>query len=59
MFFLLRMLPFIDYVVSGDVYSDTWKVENLLTWSIPERYPSGWPNPSGGSDDIPHSFLLR
>merc|ERR1712198_778020 len=38
-----------DYVVFGDVYTDTqngypadtWKVENLLTWSIPEVYPTG------------------
>ena len=39
----------IDYVVFGDVYTDTqngypadtWKVENLLTWSIPEVFPTG------------------
>merc|ERR1719414_96362 len=30
-----------DYVVSGDVYNENFKVENLLTWSIPEaRFPS-------------------
>ena len=37
--FLLRILPFIDYVVSGDVYSDAYKVQNFLTLSIPEQYP--------------------
>ena len=32
-----------DHVVSGDVYpgqppAETWKVENVLTWSIPEVF---------------------
>merc|ERR1712198_170071 len=38
-----------DYVVSGDVYpgqppAETWKVENVLTWSIPEYWvvSSSW-----------------
>jgi len=40
-----------DYVVSGDVWpgqppAETWKVENVLTWSIPEY----WVVPSSGGD---------
>jgi len=30
-----------DYIVSGDVFNENFKVENILTWSIPEaRFPS-------------------
>merc|ERR1712198_352741 len=51
-----------DYVVSGDVYNENFKVENLLTWSIPEaRFPSAgsignyWLAPDG----IQGEFVLR
>jgi len=36
-----------DHVVNGNVYydgnypSDTWRVQNLLTWSVPEIFPNG------------------
>jgi len=54
-----------DYVVSGDVYAgntdERWKVENLLTWSIPEVFPQPgmngnyWLAPSGMQGE----FVLR
>merc|ERR1712198_246919 len=52
-----------DYVVSGDVYAgnERRKVENLLTWSIPEVYPQPgmngnyWLAPSGMQGE----FVLR
>jgi len=57
-----------DYVVSGDVYTDkdqypadTWKVENLLTWNIPEVFPNGgnYANYWVAPNDFPGEFILR
>jgi len=48
-----------DYVVSGDVYSDTYKVENLLTWSIPEQYSYDGANYWLAPDNTPGEFILR
>ena len=54
----------IDYVVSGDVYyypDERWKVENLLTWSIPEVFPQ--PGMNGNywlaPDGMQGEFVLR
>jgi len=60
-----------DYVVSGDVYTaggwpaDTWGVQNLLTWSIPEVFPDGpgsyanyWIAPDGATG-AKGEFVLR
>merc|ERR1711973_697657 len=53
-----------DYVVSGDVYyypDERWKVENLLTWSIPEVFPQ--PGMNGNywlaPDGMQGEFVLR
>jgi len=58
-----------DYVVSGDVYTDiprgypadTWVVENLLTWSIPEVFPydGSYANYWLAPNDMQGEFVLK